>query len=126
MRRFFRFYPLTILVVLVVTTLCLMPIEDPPLKGVPFIDKWTHMALFGGIASIVTLELAINRRLDLRWLAPCAAALYGGAIELMQAYLTTCRSGEWLDFAADALGAFVVFPIALYCVRFNDFVSRRG
>lgn len=125
MRTFFRFYPLTLLVVFAVTSLCLMPIEDPPLKDVPFIDKWTHMALFGGIASVVTLELTINRRLSLRWFAPFAAALYGGAIELMQAYLTTCRSGEWLDFAADSLGAFVVFPVALFVCRHLPFGAEQ-
>ena len=27
-----------------------------------------------------------------------------GLLELMQAYLTTCRSGEWLDFAANCVG----------------------
>ena len=28
----------------------------------------------------------------------------GGILELMQAYLTTCRSGEWLDFVANTIG----------------------
>ena len=27
-----------------------------------------------------------------------------GVIELLQAYATTTRSGEWLDFAANTLG----------------------
>lgn len=124
MHRLFRFYPLTLLVVIVVTTLCLMPIDDPPLKDVPFIDKWTHMALFGGVASVIVFELTMNRRLALRWFAPFAAALYGGAIELMQAYLTTCRSGEWMDFAADALGAFVLFPIALWVCNHLPFCPK--
>lgn len=117
MQRIFRFYPLTILVVAVVMVLCLMPIEDPPLKDVPLIDKWTHMVLFGGICSVLVLELTLNRREKFRWIAPIAAALYGGLVELMQAYLTTCRSGEWLDFVADAIGAVVFFPIALLVCR---------
>lgn len=117
MRTLFRLYPLTLIVVAAVTTVCLMPINDPPLADVPFIDKWTHMVLFGGICSVVMLEMAINRQLRYRWLAPVASALYGGAIELMQANLTTCRSGEWLDFYADAFGAFVLFPVALFVCR---------
>lgn len=117
MQRIFRFYPLTIFVVVVVMVLCLMPIEDPPLKNVPLIDKWTHMVLFGGICFIFVLELTLNRRAKFRWIAPIAAALYGGLVELMQAYLTTCRSGEWLDFVADAIGAVALFPVALLVCR---------
>ena len=30
--------------------------------------------------------------------------LLGGLMELLQAYCTTTRSGEWLDFWADSLG----------------------
>lgn len=117
MQRIFRFYPLTLFVIAVVTTLCLIPIEDPPLKDVPLIDKWTHMALFGGICTVVVLEMTVNRLTKWRWAAPVGAALYGGIVELMQAYLTTCRSGEWLDFVADAIGAFVLFPVALLVCR---------
>lgn len=32
-------------------------------------------------------------------------------MELMQAYCTTYRSGEWLDFLADSLGALIGFLI---------------
>lgn len=116
MYKYFRFYPLTVVVIVVVTTLCLIPIEDPPLKDVRFIDKWTHIALFGGICLSLVVETLLSGRKRV-WPAPFLAALYGGVVELMQAYLTTCRSGEWLDFAADAVGAFVAFPIALYVGR---------
>lgn len=117
MRRIFRFYPLTLLAVAVVMVLCLMPIEDPPLKDVRFIDKWTHMALFGGISAVITLELALNGLSRRLWLAPVTASLLGGLVEVMQATLTTYRSGEWLDFAADAAGALLVFPLSILIVR---------
>lgn len=109
MRRFFRFYPLSILVVAIVLVLCLMPIEDPPLKDVRFIDKWTHLLLFGGVCAVFCLELGINVGRQGLWLAPIMATLLGGLVELLQAYLTTYRSGEWLDFAADTLGALIVY-----------------
>lgn len=117
MKRFFRFYPLTILAIAVVTVLCLMPIEEPPLQDVAFIDKWAHIVLFGGICSVIVFEMAINHHLHYKWIAPCLAALYGGVVELMQAYLTTCRSGDMLDFYADAVGAFVLFPVALFVCK---------
>lgn len=116
-RRIVRCYPLTLLVLVAVTTLCLMPINDPPLKDVPLIDKWTHMVLFGGICMVMFVELSLNRCRQL-WLSLVCAALYGGLIELMQKYLTTCRSGEWMDFVADAIGAAIVYVIVRLIVRF--------
>lgn len=117
MRPTFRFYPLTLTLVAVVMVLCLMPIEDPPLKDVHFIDKWTHMALFGGISGVIVIEMALNGRHKNLWIAPVVASLFGGLVEVMQAKLTTCRSGEWLDFAADAAGALLVFPLSIFLVR---------
>lgn len=119
MKRCFKFYPLTLLTFAVVTTLCLIPIQDPPMADVPFIDKWTHMVLFGGIAFVVLLERWINRRRLHCWTVGLAAALYGGAVEWMQANLTTCRSGEWMDFAADAVGAFAVSLIVWFLQHYN-------
>lgn len=118
-----RHYPLTLSAVLVVTIMCLIPIEDPPLKDVRFIDKWTHIVLFGGICAVCLLEKwNTGRRKSASgatppdtvssrgtWLVPIAASLYGGLVELMQAYLTTCRTGDWLDFAADSVGAVVAY-----------------
>ncbi len=120
----FRYYPLTLLCIIVTIVVCMIPISDPPLGDVPFMDKWTHMVLFGGISSVSLFELTMNRRLHthLRWLLPMVTALLGGVVELMQATLTTCRSGEWLDFLADVAGVLVLAPIAYTICRL---VSRR-
>lgn len=45
-----------------------------------------------------------------------SATALGGAMELVQAYLTTCRSGDWIDFEADAVGALIGL---LVCVGLN-------
>ena len=57
--------------------------------------NWSHI-LWGGI------------------LAPIAMS---GCIELMQTYLTTNRSGDWLDFLANSTGV-------LLAVVFGDYVIR--
>lgn len=101
-----RHYPLTLALLIAVTTLCLIPLEDPPLKDVKFIDKWMHIVMFGSIACVMLYEMWKNSLRHPFLLAAMASSLYGGAVELMQANLTTYRSGEWLDFAADAAGAF--------------------
>lgn len=115
----FRYYPLTFVAVVATAIVCLIPIAEPPLGDVPFMDKWTHMVLFGGIASVTLFELAMNRRLQtvLRWVAPTLAALYGGLIEVLQGSCTTTRSGDWYDFLADAFGVLVCAPIAYLICR---------
>lgn len=116
-RRFSRYYLLTLVAIAVVLVLCLMPIEDPPLKDVRFIDKWTHIVLFGGICGELLFEMTLNGHGRRRWMAPLTAGSLGGVVELLQAYCTTCRSGEWLDFVADIVGAFIVYPLALCLLR---------
>lgn len=116
-RRFSRYYLLTLLAIAVVLVLCLMPIEDPPLKDVRFIDKWTHIVLFGGICGVLLFEMTLNGHGRRRWMAPLMAGSLGGVVELLQAYCTACRSGEWLDFVADIVGAFIVYPLALCLLR---------
>ena len=36
---------------------------------------------------------------------------FGGLIELMQAYLTTYRTGDWMDLLADSLGAIAAYAV---------------
>lgn len=120
----YRYYPLTISCIIFTIVVCMMPISDPPLGDVPFMDKWTHLVLFGGIASASLFELTLNRKLytSLRWLLPLLIALLGGLVELMQATLTTNRSGEWLDFVADVAGVMLLSPLAYAVCRI---ISRR-
>ena len=109
LHKYLRRYPLALLVTVVIVLLSLLPIpEMKRMEGIPLIDKWTHMLMYGVLTLVIWLEY---RRSHQRWttwkllffafLAPIAL---GGALELVQAYLTTCRSGEWLDFAANSIG----------------------
>ena len=41
----------------------------------------------------------------------------GGLIELAQMYLTTNRSGEWADFAADSIGVLLGAVAGNYLLR---------
>jgi VanZ family protein len=40
----------------------------------------------------------------------------GGMIELAQAYLTTCRSGEWADLLANSIGV-VLGNVAYFALK---------
>ena len=81
--------------------------------------------MYGGTCSVVWYEyIRSHERLDARrlfllaWLAP---VLMSGVLELVQAYCTTNRSGEWLDFAANATGCTLGAAVGLVMKR----VSRR-
>ena len=117
--QFVRKYPFSLLCIALVWYLSIwfMPPEDMELPSINFLDKWTHFVMYGGTCSVIWVEyLRCHRRLNATklflcaWLAP---SLMGGVIELVQAYLTTNRSGEWLDFLADAVGCTLAVAVGL-------------
>jgi len=119
--RFFiqivRKYPLSLLCVLLIGALSLAPyFPETPLDDVAFIDKWTHLVMYGGTCTVIWWEYlrshsALNSRKLLFTLV--GMILLGGLMELLQAYCTTTRSGEWLDFWADSIGVLLGYAIGL-------------
>ncbi len=115
--------PMSTLLVLLIWVICMIPIPETPLNDVAFIDKWTHLVMYGTLVIVIMTEYGLRRR-TVRWgrfllfglLAPICM---GGLIELAQAYLTNgVRSGDWIDFAANAMGAvigcLIGIPLALF------------
>ncbi len=107
-------YPLSLLTVLAVIALSVMPFPEIKMaENIPFVDKWVHFVMYGGVAFIIWIELArrekkkSNRKTLMQLLVwgLLFPTLLGGVLELIQEYLTTTRSGEWLDFFADTFGA---------------------
>lgn len=102
-------YPLSLLVAVAIVILSLMPFPEVKMaENVPLADKWTHMVMYGGLCSVIWMEYYrlhqcadVKRTLLLAILCPI---LMSGMLELMQEYLTTCRSGEWMDLLANSIG----------------------
>jgi VanZ family protein len=67
-------------------------------------DKFVHASIFF-IEQVLLMRAMHNRKLN--WLALAFCLGYGGALELMQYYIFSQRSGDWLDFIANGTGAFV-------------------
>lgn len=111
-----RHYPLSCLLIVCIWVLCFMDVPETPLSDVQFIDKWTHLVMYGGLCSVIWAEhlrkSASHRHMLLwGWLAPI---LMSGLIEILQATCTGGRrSGEWLDFAANSVGATIGLGIGL-------------
>ena len=111
----------TTLVTVAIVVLSTMPIpEEAPLGDVPLIDKWVHMVMYAGLVFMMWVDHVVRSKQEYTWTVRILILLYaivlGGAMELVQAYLTTCRSGDWIDFEADAVGALIG---KLICVGLN-------
>lgn len=105
MTRLLRYLP-AILVALAVAVLSLMENPDLPLVD-RHSDKFWHTVMYVGVAAVFLACLLWDRRRTLpsAALAWTSAVAYGGLMELLQAYCTVSRTGDWLDLLADIAGA---------------------
>ena len=116
--RFVRKYPFSLLCILLIWVLSLTPFfPETPFDDVQFIDKWTHLVIYGGTCSVIWFEYLLHHR-TIDWgkillLSVVGMTLLGGLMELLQAYYTTTRSGEWFDFWADSLGVLLGNAVGL-------------
>jgi VanZ family protein len=115
-----RNYKYSILIALAIIILSTIPVpEVKPLEDVPLIDKWVHFLMYAALSASMWLDrkllhLPISASYFILMLL--LPSLLGGLLELVQAYLTTCRSGEWLDAVADAIGA-VIGTVVCYFIN---------
>ena len=122
-RKYTRKYPLSVVCIVLVWFLSLIPFfPETPLDDVEFIDKWTHLAMYGGTCLVIWWEYHRKHhqpdycRLAIwGWLAPI---LMGGLLELLQEYATTTRNSDWFDFAANTLGATLGAVIGLLLIKY--------
>lgn len=122
-------YPLSAICVAAIWILCFCTPPRTPLDDVPLMDKWTHLVMYGGTCSVMWAETLRSRRpfpgmrrmLVYVWLCP---VLMSGLIEILQAYCTGGRrSGDWLDFLANGIGATLGFAVG--CVAFRLMRRRK-
>lgn len=102
-------YPLSHFVIAVVIILSLAPIpEMPRLPDINLLDKWAHFVMYGGLCLVIWWEYWRQHR-QINWQHATIGAILlpiilGILMELGQTYLTTCRTGDWLDAVANAIG----------------------
>ena len=102
-------YFFSTLIVILVTGLSLFPAQEFPEVDVQFADKWAHWIMYAAVTLVIGIEQGLKRPVR-AWGTRIAviavfAALWGALMELCQAYLTTTRSGDILDAAANTFGA---------------------
>ena len=123
--QYVRKYPLSSFCILLIWVLSLTPIfPETPFDNVKFVDKWTHLVMYGGTCSVIWFEyLRRHQQLNTRklflfaWLAPI---MMSGVLELLQEYCTGGhRNGDWLDFAANSLGVTLAVFVGLAIIFFS-------
>lgn len=124
-----RHYPFTLLTATAIVVLSLMPAPHVELaEDVPLADKWTHMAMYGGLCLIIWVEylrahLSIKATRIVRFGVLWPVTM-GGLLEVMQSTLTTTRSGDVWDFVANTIGVIMGTLIGLLVL--NPMVRYRG
>ena len=117
-------YSFSCIIVIGTWILCFMTIPETPLSSVRFIDKWTHSLIYLVLGISISLEYLRNTKqpspkfiIVWVWFLPI---IMGGLIEVLQSYCTNGnRSGEWLDFFADAIGSTIAVLIGILLVRYR-------
>ncbi len=116
---FVKKYPFSICCIILIWILSLVPFfPETPLDNVAFIDKWTHLVMYGGTCSVIWFEylrkhntLDSEKLLFYAWICPI---IMSGILELLQEYCTAGhRNGDWLDLAANSAGVTLAVLIGL-------------
>lgn len=78
--------------------------------------------MYGGLSGVIWLEYLIAHKNKFSFkpiflLGIIFPILLGGSMELAQKYLTSHRSGDWLDFYANTTGVIVASLIGYFVLR---------
>ena len=133
--KYIRQHIFSLLTLLLIAVLSLMPAQEFPQTDIKFADKWAHWVMYGFLTLVMGIDYVLrDEYLSTKPYASSAqrqryknkgtafgqflvifivASVYGGLMELGQAYLTTSRHGDWLDVWANSFGALCAFVILL-------------
>lgn len=123
MFRYIKRYPVSLSIILVVIYLSFFKPPSTELSKIPYFDKVVHLCMYFGMSGMLWLEFLRTHRKDAApmwhgWVgALLCPILFSGCVELLQAYCTTYRGGDWLDFTANSTGAVLASLVAYYVIR---------
>ena len=117
MLRFLRHIPPYIPTLLVYVIICYLSLDADPFHDskrlfvFPGSDKVVHFIMYCGLTATFCFDYYRHRVVRSgSWLLPVAlvvAIATGGVLELLQTHMGIGRTGEYVDFIANSLGAVV-------------------
>lgn len=81
-------------------------------------DKWIHGAMY--LILTLTLLWDSQQRPKLWWVAGVLATIFGGVIEILQEQFFYPRTGDWMDWLADCVGAIVAITLWLIGIKYYE------
>lgn len=127
MIHYLKQYPFSLLIICAICYLSLCTMPETELDDVPFIDKWVHICMYGGLSGVLWIEYVRAHRSIKFMKALLPTVIFplalSGTMELLQAYCTTTRSGDWLDMAANSIGVILGMFAGYYIIR--PFIKRK-
>ncbi|GHV25259.1 membrane protein [Bacteroidia bacterium] len=114
---FLKKYWLSTLLCAVILVLCFADMSqveaDMPMTN---FDKLVHFVMFLAVSGVVFFENTAHLKLKtserrLFFGSLIFPIVFSGLIEIMQEYLTAYRTGDWMDFLFDSIGAVVGWGI---------------
>lgn len=121
MLYYFRKYPVSLVVVAIIFYLSFFTPPKTEMEEIPYIDKIVHICMYGGLCLILWFEYLRNHKIinrtHLIWGGIIAPIVMSGCIELLQAYCTDNRSGDWFDFFANSIGVGMAALVGFYILR---------
>lgn len=135
--KYIRHHIFSLLTLLLIAVLSLIPAQEFPQTDIQFADKWAHWVMYGFLTLVMGIDYVLrdeylstkpsassaqrqrykNKGAAIWQLLVIAiiVSVYGGLMELGQAYLTTSRHGDWLDIWANSFGALCGIIVLLIC-----------
>ena len=123
MLYYIKTYPVSLVIILAVIYLSFFKPPTTDLGTIPNLDKVVHICMYFGMSGMLWLEFLRAHRRDRTpmwhaWVGAFACpVLFSGAVELLQAFCTTYRGGDWLDFAANTTGAVLASLVACFVLK---------
>ena len=143
--KYIRRHIFSLLTLMLIAVLSLMPAQEFPQTDIQFADKWAHWVMYGFLTLVMGIDYVLrdeylstkpsassaqrqrykNKGAAIWQLLVIAiiASVYGGLMELGQAYLTTSRHGDWLDVWANSFGALCALVLLII---YHLFTGKRS
>ena len=129
MKWILKNYPLSVGLILVITYLSFFTPPKTHLDDISNFDKFVHFCMYFTLSSVIWIEFFRAHREAKTpmargfWGALVFPVVYSGVVELLQAYATATRSGDWADFIFNALGVLAGSAVCYFWVRRKFFID---